>query len=118
MPAWNVVTANGANMQVSGCDFMTIHDRVIQMWYEIFLDSVKKVEGKIKPVTDIKEDSLKPWQQGRCQRRGVSFEPPWETEMIALMDSLPCISFGNRKVEKYRPELDQVRDPNMPGTND
>jgi len=63
MPAWNVVTANGANMPVSGCDFMTIHDRVIQMWYEIFLDSVKKVEGKIKPVTDIKEDSLKPWQQ-------------------------------------------------------
>jgi len=28
------------------------------------------------------------------------------------------ISFGNRKVEKYRPELDQVRDTNMPGTND
>jgi len=29
-----------------------------------------------------------------------------------------CISFGNRKVEKNRQELDQVRDPNMPGTND
>jgi len=29
LPAWNVVTANGANMQVSGCDFMTIHDRVM-----------------------------------------------------------------------------------------
>jgi len=29
-----------------------------------------------------------------------------------------CISFGNRKVEMYAPELHKVRDPNMLGTND
>jgi len=28
------------------------------------------------------------------------------------------ISFGNWKVEMYRQELHEVRDPNMPGTND
>ena len=63
MPAWNVVTANGDHMQVSGCDFMMIHDRVIQMWYEISLDRVKKVDGKTKPAADIKKDSLKQWQK-------------------------------------------------------
>jgi len=63
MPAWNQVTANGVNMQVSGCDFMTIHDRVMQMWYEISLDRVKKVDGKTTPAVSIKEDSLKQWQK-------------------------------------------------------
>ena len=35
-----------------------------------------------------------------------------------INDTYICISFGKRKVEMYRPELHEVRDPNMPGTND
>jgi len=53
-----------------------------------------------------------PFSRGRCSFnfRFCHFHLPGSRKI--------CISFGILEVEKYRPELHQVRDSNMPGTND
>ena len=54
MVTWNFVTTMG--LEVSGGDFMTIIDFVMQSWYETSLDRVSKSDAK-----KIKADNLKKW---------------------------------------------------------
>ena len=59
MVAFNMVTNNGTNFEISGGDAMTVHDRFMQAWYECNLDRSK---GKKAP-SEIKKQSIESWQK-------------------------------------------------------
>ena len=88
MPAFNEVTCNGKNVEISGGNIWILLDRIRQMWYEKHMQRVSK-----KAAEDVKKSNTDFWQKREPLQQSSAAECP-----LTLTGHCPDCKYGRNPI--------------------